>query len=157
MARKRPFQRTDRLASQIREVIATALTRDSREALLHAVVITDVDVTSDLSLARVYWHALPGAAERDRPGVEAAFARAGGFLRSRVAEVIRARKLPDLRFLHDDALDHGRRIDGILHQLAEDRVAAEPSSTVAASSGLPAPDLRRAPHPVGSDDAAPEP
>lgn len=126
MARKRPFQRTDRLASQIREVIATALTRDSREALLHGVVITDVDVTSDLSLARVYWHALPGAAERDRPGVEAAFSRAGGFLRSRVAEVIRARKLPDLRFLHDDALDHGRRIDGILHQLAEDRAAAGP-------------------------------
>jgi ribosome-binding factor A len=135
MARKRPFQRTDRLASQIREVIATALTRDSREALLHAVVITDVEVTSDLSLARVYWHALPGSgpgaapagpAERDRPGVEAAFARAAGFLRSRVAEVIRARKLPDLRFLHDDALDHGRRIDGILHQIAEDRASADP-------------------------------
>jgi ribosome-binding factor A len=123
MARKRPFKRTDRLASQIREVVATAISRESREPLLHAVVITDVDVTSDLSLARVWWHALPGPADRDRAGVEAAFGRAGGFLRSRVAEVIRARKLPDLRFLHDDALDNGRNIEGILHRIAEDRAA----------------------------------
>ena len=123
MARKRPFLRTDRLASQIREVIATAITRESREPLLHAIVITDVDVTSDLSLARVWWHALPGPADRDRAAVEAALSRASGFLRSRVAEVIRARKLPDLRFLHDDALDHGRAIEGILHRIAEDRAA----------------------------------
>jgi ribosome-binding factor A len=132
MARKRPFLRTDRLASQIREVVATAIARESREPLLHAVVITDVDVTSDLSLARVWWHALPGPADRDRPGVEAAFARAAGFLRSRVAEVIRARKLPDLRFLHDDALDNGRHIEGILHRIAEDRAANPPSESVAA-------------------------
>lgn len=122
MARKRPFLRTDRLSSQIRQTLALTIQRESREPLLHGIVITDVDVTSDLSLARVYWHALPGAAEADRPGVETALARASGFLRSRIADEIRARKLPELRFLHDDALDHGRRIDTILHTIATERV-----------------------------------
>ena len=126
MARKRPFLRTDRLSSQIRQTLALTLQRESREPLLHNIVITDVEVTSDLSLARVYWHALPGPAETDRPGVEAALNRAVGFLRSRVAETIRARKLPDLRFLHDDALDEGRRIDTILHGIAVERAAHPP-------------------------------
>lgn len=122
MARKRPFQRTDRLSSQIRQTLALALQLETREELLRQIVVTDVEVTNDLSLARVYWHALPSAAaELDRPGVEAALARASGFLRGRIGEAIRARKLPELRFHHDDALDHGRHIETILHRIAEER------------------------------------
>lgn len=126
MARKRPFLRTDRLASQIRQTLATAIQRESREELLRAIVLTDVSVTSDLSLARVYWHALPGEAEHDRGAIEAALSRANGFLRARVAEAIRARKLPELRFLHDDALDHGRHIESILGEIASSRAEEEP-------------------------------
>lgn len=135
MARKRPFQRTDRLSSQIRQTLALALQRDTREDLLRQIVITDVEVTNDLSLARVYWHALPGSAELDRPGVEAALGRAGGFLRGRVGEAIRARKLPELRFLHDDALDHGRHIESILHRIAEERPADAVDDAAEGSDG----------------------
>lgn len=117
MAKKRPFARTERLSSQVREAVALALMRDSREAILRDIVITDVEVTSDVSLARVYWHPVPGPAEVDRAAVEAALARANGFLRGRVGEAIRARVTPELRFHHDDALDRGRRIDAILHGL----------------------------------------
>lgn len=117
MAKKRPFHRTDRLQSQVREVIALALQRETREALLRLVVITDVEVTSDVSLARVYWHALPGSAALDREAVEAAFARASRFLRAKVGEVVTARITPDLRFIHDDALDRGRRIEDVLRTI----------------------------------------
>jgi len=142
MARKRPFLRTDRLASQIHQTLATAVQRESREAILRAIVFTEVSVTSDLSLARVYWHALPGEAEHDREAVEAALGRANGFLRARVAEAIRARKLPELRFMHDDALDHGRHIESILGEIAATRPDDADSNDVAASEGdatLPGP------------------
>lgn len=134
MARKRPFLRTDRLGSQIRQTLSLALQRDTREELLLGIVITDVAVTSDLSLARVYWHALPGAAELDRPGIEAALKRANGFLRGRVAAEISARKSPELRFLHDDALDTGRHIESILSEIDKNRPAdvAEPAPAVEA-------------------------
>lgn len=118
MARKRPFKRTDRLASQVREALALALLRDTREEILREIVITDVEVTSDVSLARVYWHGVPGVADRDTKAVEAALARANGFLRSKVGEAIMARITPELRFHYDDALDRGRRIDQILHGIA---------------------------------------
>lgn len=135
MAKKRPFARTDRLASQVREVIAMTLMRESREALLHEVVITDVEVTSDVSLARVYWHALPGTVAADVHAVQAAFERASRFLRAKVGEVVRARLTPELRFIHDDALDRGRRIDDVLRQIAVDRPAEDAEPTPAAPAG----------------------
>jgi len=119
MAKKRPFARTDRLGSQIREVLATALMRESREEILRKIVITDAEVTSDVSLARVYWTALPGLSDADPALVTAALTRANGFLRGKVGEVIRARVTPELRFFHDDALDRGRRIDAILYDIAK--------------------------------------
>ncbi len=131
MAKKRPFQRTDRLQSQVREVLALALQRETREELLRAVVITDVDVTNDVSLARVYWHALPGMAATDIEAVQAAFTRATGFLRAKLGEVVRARVTPDLRFIHDDALDRGRRIEDVLRAIERERPPPEPE--VAAS------------------------
>ena len=122
MAKKRPFARVDRLGSQVKEVLATALQRETREELLRGIVITDVEVTSDVSLARVYWHELPGAAE-DREAVEAALTRANRFLRAKVGEVVRARITPELRFHHDDALDRGRRIEDVLRHIAAERPA----------------------------------
>lgn len=135
MSRKRPFHRTDRLNSQIKEVLATTLMRESREAILRDIVITDVAVTSDVSLARCYWHALPGLAEADPEAVQEALERAAGFLRKKVGEVIRARLTPELRFIYDKTLDQGRRIDQIIHNLdipAETLPSTEPVRKAAA-------------------------
>lgn len=137
MAKKRPFARTDRLASQVREVIAMTLMRETREALLHEVVITDVEVTSDVSLARVYWHAMPGTVAADVDAVQAAFERASRFLRAKVGEVVRARLTPELRFIHDDALDRGRRIDDVLRQIAAERPADGEAAVADATAATP--------------------
>lgn len=120
MPRKRPFRRTDRLASQIQQVLAVAVQRESRMDDLHGVVITGVDVTSDLSLARVFYYLMSGDPEL----VAAALERARGFLRRRVGEEIRARVTPELRFILDKSIDHGRRIEEILRDL--DIPPAEP-------------------------------
>ncbi len=139
MGKRRPFHRTDRLGSQIKEVLALAVRLESREELLRAAVITDVDVTNDVSLARVYWHAMPGAAEGDPAAIQAAFNRAAGFLRKKVGEAISARITPELRFFHDDALDRGRRIEDILRTIPKPppEVASAPEAVPAAREGEP--------------------
>jgi len=110
VARRRPFRRTDRLQSQIHQTLALAVQRETHEAELQAVVITGVEVTSDLSLARVFYYPMGG----DPAAIAAALERAKGFLRRRVGDVIRARITPELRFLLDKSIDHGRRIEEIL-------------------------------------------
>ena len=113
MPKKRPFRRTDRLASQIQQVLAVAVQRETHEVDLPGVVITSVDVTSDLYLARVYYYVMTG----DPKAIAAALERARGFLRRRVGEEIRSRVTPDLRFIVDTSIDHGRRIEEILRGL----------------------------------------
>lgn len=112
-----------------------ALMRETHELILREVVITEVAITSDLSLARVYWHALPGVAEADADAINKAFARASGFLRSRVGRAVRARVTPELRFLHDDALDQGRRVEEVLRTIAAEREAAAKTEEASSPAG----------------------
>lgn len=79
------------------------------------VIITGVEVTRDLSVARVYYQTM-GA---DRAEVAAAFERAAGFLRCRVGDQIRMRQTPELRFKYDDSIDRGRRVEELLAGMSE--------------------------------------
>ena len=113
MGKNRPYQRTERLNSRVREILAVACQRETREEALRSAVITGVEVTRDLSVARVYYYVIGDGAEE----VSAAFERASGFLRSRVGQEVRMRQTPELRFHFDESIDHGRRVEGILAQL----------------------------------------
>lgn len=113
MGKNRPYQRTERLNSRVREILAIACQRETREEALRNAVITAVEVTRDLSVARVYYYVIGDGADE----VQAAFERAGGFLRSRVGQEVRMRQTPELRFHFDESIDHGRRVEGILADL----------------------------------------
>ena len=113
MGKNRPYQRTERLNSRVREVLAVACQRETREEALRNAVITGVEVTRDLSVARVYYYVIGEGAEEVRVALE----RASGFLRSRVGQEVRMRVTPELRFHFDNSVDHGRRVEGILADL----------------------------------------
>ncbi len=125
MARRRPFKRTDRLNRQIRDVLAVALLRGSREELLRSVIVTDVEVTRDLSVARVFYYTMGDVSAAD---VAAALRRANGFLRCRVGEQVRARQVPELRFVFDESIERARRVEAILHDLELSPAEAEVAS-----------------------------
>ena len=108
---KRPFHRTDRLGREIQEVLALALQRETREDVLRQVVVTEVAVTRDLSLAKVFYYALSEGLEAE---IGSALFRAAGFLRSRVGQQVRMRRVPELRFVRDEVIDRARRVDAIL-------------------------------------------
>lgn len=101
----------------MKQVLAVAIQRESREDRLHNVVVTDVEVTSDLSLARVYYYVM---GEGDPAEIDSALQRATPFLRRRVGEEIHARHTPELRFVVDTAIERGRRVEEILHNLASE-------------------------------------
>lgn len=127
---RRPFKRTDRLNRQVKEVLAVALSRETREDLLRDVVVTAVEVTRDLSLARVFYYLMD---EAQQPQIEEALVRASGFLRSRVGQEVRMRVTPELRFVYDHSVEHGRRVEAILAELPDVGPApADPDEPAAA-------------------------
>lgn len=118
MARRRSFHRTERLNRQIQQILAVSLQMETREALLQQVIVTAVEVTRDLSLARVHYFPMAGEpSASDSAELEQAFERARGFLRTRLGQELRLRHVPELRFHLDTGITSGRRVEEILQEL----------------------------------------
>ena len=115
MGSRRPFQRTDRLNREIRDVLAQLLLLETREDVLRTVMVTAVELSRDLSIAKVYYQNYAG----DVDEIAEALGRAAGFLRSRVGEKVRMRVTPELRFYYDESAERGRRIESVLSSLPE--------------------------------------
>jgi ribosome-binding factor A len=108
-------RRRDRVAHRIRAELAALLLREARDPRLQAVAVTDVQVTPDLRLARVYFRTLTAeAAPRE---AQAALRRATPFLRSALGHVLGMRVTPDLRFEYDTTPDTARRLDALLDEV----------------------------------------
>ena len=112
---KAPARRPEAVAEVMRGVIAEALVRDVRDPRVGLVTLTHVEVTQDLSVARVRV-AVPGDDEQKRLALEG-LRSAAGFLRSRAARALATRTVPELRFELDRGLEHAQRIGEILEGL----------------------------------------
>ena len=118
--------RPERVAHLMRREIADILSSRLRDPrITHWVSVTDVEVTEDLSFARVYVSILPEGAERER-SLEA-LSRAAGFIRRELAQRLGLREVPDLRFLLDTSIERGARVDELLRKLDRGEPIEEPS------------------------------
>jgi ribosome-binding factor A len=111
--------RATKVGQRVREELMDMLLRgEVHDPSLSGCLISDVQVTRDLSLARVYVRVLEvEASVAQQKRVVAALERAAGFLRRALAGRLKLRRAPELRFAWDDVADRGRRIDELLHEI----------------------------------------
>jgi len=107
--------RTERVASLIKEEIGGILSRDYRDPGHGFTTVTDVKMSPDLKIARVYFSvfgspevrkAAMARLEEDRPR-----------LRREVGSHLRMKFTPALQFFLDDTLDHVDRINTIIKKI----------------------------------------
>jgi ribosome-binding factor A len=77
--------------------------------------VTDVEVTDDLSFARVYVSVLETGEARER--ALAALSRAAGFVRRELSPRLGLREVPEIRFELDESIEKGARVDELLRRL----------------------------------------
>jgi ribosome-binding factor A len=118
-----PTRRQRRVAELIHRELSLILLLGVKDPRLAGVTITDVEVTKDLLLARVYFTVLD--AEDGGKEALAGLEHAKGFLRSQLAERIELRFMPDLIFSQDKSAQYGQRIDTLLDRLKEDGLLGE--------------------------------
>lgn len=108
-------RRLPRLNEQLRRDIAELIRTHVRDPRVAGVTVTDVSVTNDLSLARVYVRVAGGEAELAEAmvGLEAASV----FIRRSVGDGMRIRRVPELRFEVDSSGDHAARIEALLREV----------------------------------------
>ena len=108
--------RPERVAQLMKREIAGIVARELRDPRLSSMVsVTDVEVTKDLSFARVFVSLLAEGEERER--TLAALQRAAGFVRHQLAPRLGLREVPNLRFVHDASIERGARVEEILRKL----------------------------------------
>lgn len=112
--------RPERIAHLMRREIADILQRKMRDPRVSAMVsVTDVELTQDLSMARVYVGVLADGLERDR--VLGALRNAAGFVRHELGSRLELREIPELRFEIDNSIERGARVDELLRRIHEGR------------------------------------
>lgn len=114
-------RRQHRVAEQIHRELSLLLMREVRDPRLSDVTITEVRVTPDLLIARIYFSVLGDSTQQQEALV--ALDHANGFLRTQLAGQVRLRFAPELVFELDTSAEYGRRIDELL-----DEVTASSSS-----------------------------
>jgi ribosome-binding factor A len=99
------------VADLIQRELSDLLRREVRDPHVGMVTLTSVDVSPDLSHAKVYFTLLD-AAKRDATG--RALQRAAGFLRSQLAHRMKMYTTPELRFVYDESVERGDRISQLI-------------------------------------------
>lgn len=113
-------RRLARLNEQLKRELAELIRVDVRDPRVGLVTVTAVEVTNDLSLARVFVQ-ITGSEAEVSEALEG-LAAAAPFLRSELGKELTIRRIPELRFQRDESLEHAMRIEKILSDvLPEDQ------------------------------------
>jgi len=103
-----------RIASDILKHVADIFANTARNDLFKSITITAVDVTKDLSHAKVYFTSI---AQIDKKEIEKELNGAAGFIRRELAGVMNLRHTPELVFNYDSSVAYGNNIERILGEL----------------------------------------
>ncbi len=123
---KTGYNRADRVADQVRMEVADILMRKIKDPRVQAVTVTDVKLTSDLRIARVFVTTM-GTKEEERQ-VLVGLEQASGFIRGELGRRLSLRYLPEIVFAMDVSGPRGDRVLKLLDELHEKTEAEGGSS-----------------------------
>jgi ribosome-binding factor A len=116
------------VAETIKREMADILAQRLRDPRLSGMIsVTDVEVTPDLALARIYVSLLASGEERDR--AFATLARSAGFVRRELAPRLGLREVPEIRFRLDTSIQQGARVEELLRRIASGEVIPDDDAT----------------------------
>lgn len=113
----REFSRTDRVGQQIQKEVAVILQREIKDPRLGMITVSAVEVSRDLSYAKIFITSLDGDNKEKAKQSLAIINEASGYIRSLLGKRIRARIVPELKFVMDTSLLEGMRISNLVDKV----------------------------------------
>jgi len=129
--------RVDKLADQIKVIVAEMLERRIKDPRLGFVTVTDVRLTGDSRDATVFYTVL--GSEEEHAATAAALRSATGLIRAQVGKQLGLRFTPTLMFVLDAVPENARQIDDLLAQArsVDARVAEQAAGAAYAGEADP--------------------
>lgn len=107
----------ERINCSLVEQISYIIAHDVKNPDINFVTITGAKVTSDLSLAKIYFTVLDQSKVKE---TLLALKDASGYIRHELRERIDIRQIPELEFVYDESIEYGNKIEKIIDKLHED-------------------------------------
>jgi ribosome-binding factor A len=109
------YQRSDRVSILLKEEISQLILREVKDPELGFVTITDVEVSKDLQVAKVYYTVLGNTQQKHDSSHT--LQRVAHFIKRQLGKRLRMRSIPDIIFKYDHSLDYGEKIDSLLRRV----------------------------------------
>jgi ribosome-binding factor A len=110
-----PGSRPARVADQLRAELTDILAREVHDPGIGFLTITHVKVSADLQVARFYYTTLGD--QKERKDTQRALERATPFLRRHIGQRLRLKRVPNLAFHFDEAVERGDRVERLLQEI----------------------------------------
>ena len=123
----REFERTQRVSHFLHEELARLLQTSVRDPRVQQVNLTGVEVSRDLSHARVFFTLMSDVSEAEQSEISGVLSKVSGFLRSELAKGSSMRTVPRISFRFDESVGRGRDMESLLREvrLADAKFHAE--------------------------------
>jgi ribosome-binding factor A len=124
----REFARTDRVSQEIQKEVAMIIQREVKDPRLGMVTVNAVEVTRDLAYAKIFvtFFTLEGQNVDESTDI---LNEASSYIRTLLAKRIKARIMPELRFVYDNSMVEGVRMTSLVDKAvaSDKRVSGDES------------------------------
>lgn len=105
------------MGDRIKEEVSDLLLRKVKDPRIGFLTITDVEVTDNLRMAKVYYSVM--GSEEDRRLAAEGLGSALGFIKRELGSRLHLKYMPDVVFEYDTSVEYGNRIEQILKDIRE--------------------------------------
>ncbi|NOZ00507.1 MAG: 30S ribosome-binding factor RbfA [Deltaproteobacteria bacterium] len=109
------FKRADRISKLLLRALSESLIQAVRDPRVSTAVVTDVKVTADVSIARVYVRSLDK--DCDTQKMLEGFQACSGLLRGELGRRVHLFRIPRLEFFYDELPDKAAAVEALLDEL----------------------------------------
>jgi ribosome-binding factor A len=116
------FSRSDRVAEQIQRELADLLQFEVKDPRIGMVTITEVEVSGDMSHAKIYYSVAEGTKE-----LQVGLEKSSGFLRTQLSKRLLLRTVPQLHFVYDASIDRGMKLSKLIDEALAPETPVKPA------------------------------
>ncbi len=117
--KKAGFQRSDRVAEQVRRDLADLIRSQLKDPRVGMISLTAVELTPDYAHAKIFFTTLN---DEHLEEIEHGLKRASGFLRRELGRRIHIHTLPELHFVYDASIERGAELSKLIEEAVQSDV-----------------------------------
>lgn len=107
-------KRTQQISEEVRRAVSDIVQNKLKDPRVPEIVsISRVDVTNDLSFAKIYISFFTNEIEDAMIGINSS----KGFIKKELSRMVKLRVMPELIFIHDDSIEKGLEMDKLINEV----------------------------------------